>query len=359
MTQQKRPRTETPSQKSQGIVGLTDDNDDSTSYGYGLHPQTGINFTPNWTGISTGEVVKQYYFEFKPSSDGTILLPYQCLDFWLNAKTGETNRSIATYLELANLAKGSILYDFHIDITNMATTRERLLNVGDTTHTTIDFESTQNLHLKWMTRDDYVLKLNETERKTFFLPPFLKTSKEFYSQTNDTAGTEEIAPNHTKSWKVPIEIPQGVIYGKPPYFSQGTPTGYLIPQIQSTAFGQSSDQRDSNPAIQLSKTNPEFAVDNMAPGYDSYHILSYTSFPALFLTQPKIPDENNTMKFRYLLKINTRCKYKIFHRPGGNTTAYYRNIINYPKMQSYSDNPQTPENKKTWYALFAPHTYQT
>lgn len=288
-------------------------------YGKNIYETIPSNYFNKTTGVFRGTATQTYWMDadYSTSSKPTFI-PYRNLGFWFGTRSWKGNNTYPwrkLFLGIAAGAHGIIFDNAKLSITNQATLRQRLLTQGQTSTTTWDFESSQNLIIATGDRMHY----DHTYTEDAVSPPFVEATLSFMPdfEDQDLLTYEELAVSHTKHFTFPTPRPQHGKYWDPT-MTDANMIEHLLPGRTGTKFLRYDGER-------------------LPTESNTYGTQEYTPFvnrPVLVIGPPQIPSENGLMKFKYRLRIQTSIDYILIMPPYTNSQSPpKRELLHLPAVQ--------------------------
>lgn len=213
-----------------GIYGAGTESATVDGYGHNMHDLTPYNPLPYITSGVHGKIKRSIFVNYEPNAEKPTLLPYQLLHFFTGTDV-DANNSIKQFNYFSKQSYGISYKHISFSITNLATTRKRLLTTGSTSTVTHDFEDGQNLYIFWSTD-----KHNTPNVELKSVNPPWHTSEGEDIQAGDLEyKMEELPPNHKKIINIePDGLPSGYVWDKWNISNDGSYNGFMLPLKQHT-----------------------------------------------------------------------------------------------------------------------------
>lgn len=272
-------------------------------YGPNIHPM--IPYDP-WKngGRNIRTVIKQsrYLTADFVTNQTALIIPYQFIYFWGGG--GETiqtnNQTIKNYNAIKNITWGQTWIKGKIKIELYTVTRQRLLQQGSTNTLTYDFETSQNLFFWKQTHKPIQFTANTTNLIDI---NGIRTDENVFDKTQDIYEKYEIPQRHTYEYEIHFpKLSHGYTYNP----ATLTAVNVLIP-------GPTQLTKDSvtTPDTTYSHNQEFYNTDNAASTTTTTEQAAFanrTSWPAIGLAQPVVPDETGIMKFQYQIRLTTELE---------------------------------------------------
>lgn len=334
-----------------------DQKDDPVNKGYGLNNNiTPLYSTNPWIKNKTVRIPytirsrKYIDLNYSEMQNKMYILPYLNLQFWSNGNSDTQNYNQAK--QLSKIAMGIKYLQGRIKIDVHTVCRERLITQGATNVKTYDFETSQNLIVAHETRVPYIHKIKNTDKIT--TTP-VATTDACWNNGQDMYTYEEIPQKH--SWHYTVHIPQrqyrdgffhypGIEYANNQVIPHYDNLDQYMSTDNKTLLNQYMDKQYMNTV-----TWNDFNI-NTRNDYSAEYIPHH----AIFLAQPSVADEQNTMKFRYQIMMETALDVEFLLYPDITTNLIewwtnHRQILQIPTIELKSGTD--------FYIPYHPYNYQT
>lgn len=282
-----------------------------------------------------------------------IVLAYQIMDWWSPNNESQNKKN---FDKLSEISWGTEYHKGTITIEVYGVLRQRLLQQGQTSYFTYDFETSQNLFLSTGDRtvNNYAYGMPKAKKRK----PFDDTrfDYEVYGDTDDHMSREEIPQRQQKvitiNFKKPLHNYCYLPTNTDSWIEKKTGTdGYtrctalVIPG--PTGFGPQNEGANNATSA---RGNIEIEINDNTEETEkeAYHISHATvidraSYPIKLLHPPKITDETGEMKWIYECRISTELDVTFHLKPDHNPLptqyALYRQTLEHPvvTLKRYED----------------------
>lgn len=289
------------------------------------------------------------------SNTKPVILAYQIMDWWMPINESQNKKN---YNKLTEMSWGVEYHKGKITIEVYAVLRQRLLQQGQTSYFTYDFETSQNLFVSTNRRGiaNYAYGTSKTNgRKKFNDTRF---DYEVYDAEIDMYDREEIPQREKKTIEIHFEKPNHR------YMYRPEPTNKWMEKITEnnkntvktlvipgpTGYGPTATIQNG---IETSAYhNTEIIIEDKGEdgGVDEHHInwattINRASYPLKVLHPPKVTDETGEMKWYYETRISTELDVTFHIKPDiyreNELAAFQRQILPHPFISmSNSQGPQ-------------------
>lgn len=286
------------------------------------------------------EIRFQKYIPLDFTADqGPLIIPYQMAAFWWSVydDADGNNQSVQIAKALNNVCWGVTWMEGEITTEVYTVTRERLIQQGSTNYKTYDFETSQNLFMGLVDREQVTVTLTSAKQ----LAPNAYHStiiKSLFDDQNDRITKIEIPQRMMHTFKVKFSQPPHNYTFQPVDLSDVNNISYHIPGPQCLA-----EDNLSTIGQWWGDTELYDQVLDSGSGYSNQFFWKRRSYPLLMYGQPQVPDETGNMKFRYMIRFSTKLTLKYHFYPTyylTTDTFLKRQAIPLPKWQTTDSVPK-------------------